>query len=100
MAVKSYNERLFSRGLRGYIHLARFRWLERCIHRFGLKPERVVELGCYDGRARWQGGRKKGKGSHMVNLVDARPALSVSAGIPAAAFSAAAGGVARCALRC
>ncbi len=56
MAVKSYNDRLFSRGLRGYIHLARFRWLERCIHRLGLRPERVIELGCYDGRAiEWLG---------------------------------------------
>ncbi len=54
--MKSYNERLFSRGLRGYIHLARFRWLERCVRRFGLNPQRVVELGCYDGRAiEWLG---------------------------------------------
>ena len=58
--MKTYNERLFSRGLRGYIHLARFRWLERCIRRFGPRPERVIELGCYDGRAiEWLGSAPK-----------------------------------------
>lgn len=48
---KSYNERLFSGGLRSWFHLARFRWLrEKCLQ-YNADLSVVVELGCYDGPA-------------------------------------------------
>lgn len=48
---EKYNERLFSNGIRKWIHMSRFHWLkEKCLK---YKPsfDVVVELGCYDGRS-------------------------------------------------
>jgi hypothetical protein len=46
-----YNERLFSGGLRARLHLARFEWLRGAIVRHRCSAKRVLELGCFDGRA-------------------------------------------------
>jgi len=47
-----YNERLFRKGFRAQVHLARFVWLKAMAAAYSeAKPLRVVELGCYDGRS-------------------------------------------------
>ncbi len=46
----SYNERLFGKGLRGYFHEARFRWLYQAMLRLQVKGGSVIELGCFDGK--------------------------------------------------
>jgi hypothetical protein len=48
---KTYNERLFTGGLRGWFHLARFHWLRRQCLIQRVDTCRVVELGCYDARS-------------------------------------------------
>ena len=45
-----YNERLFTKGIRGKLHLARFDWLSRSILRLKCEYQTVLELGCYDGK--------------------------------------------------
>jgi hypothetical protein len=74
----NYNERLFTRGFRSQVHLARFAWLNKMVTQtHGNRPLRVIELGCYDGRsidwlpvkpavydgfdANWEGGLDIGK---------------------------------------
>lgn len=50
---RDYNERLFSgRGLRSFVHLARYRWVKQKFSLYfnGTAPGRVLELGCYDGK--------------------------------------------------
>lgn len=49
-AAPSYNDRLFSGGLRSYFHFARFHWIADEIKRLNLPCESVLELGCFDGR--------------------------------------------------
>lgn len=52
MNDNGYNERLFSKGFRARVHLARFVWLRKMVGQFQPgKPLRVVELGCFDGRS-------------------------------------------------
>lgn len=47
-----YNERLFSgSGLRSYYHFARYHWLKAMLEKHGAQTLRIVELGCFDGRA-------------------------------------------------
>ncbi len=46
----TYNQRLFSGGLRGWVHAARFHWLGTTLKRLRHAPERVVELGCFDAK--------------------------------------------------
>jgi hypothetical protein len=45
-----YNTRLFSRGIRGWFHRARFKWLHAKLREFRHLPRRVVELGCFDAK--------------------------------------------------
>lgn len=45
-----YNERLFKKGLRGFLHNGRFEWIKKKFELLGLTEIRVVELGCFDGR--------------------------------------------------
>jgi len=45
-----YNERLFSGGIRSYLHLARFKWLKTEVTRRNCKVDFVLELGCFDGK--------------------------------------------------
>ena len=49
--METYNERLFGKGVRKKIHLARFNWLKRTCGEYSVSYNLVVELGCYDGRA-------------------------------------------------
>lgn len=46
----NYNQRLFSGGLRGFFHQARFNWLSQSLGEAGGPQENVIELGCYDGK--------------------------------------------------
>lgn len=50
-ARPSYNQRLFAGGLRTRRHLCRFVWVRRTLDALEIAPGRVLELGCYDGRA-------------------------------------------------
>lgn len=45
-----YNERLFSGGLRGYFHTARYRYVRDAIKRYKIDTRSVLELGCFDGK--------------------------------------------------
>lgn len=47
---KSYNERLFTKGWRGYFHEARFKWLYQTMHEMNIQDGNVLELGCFDGK--------------------------------------------------
>lgn len=49
--TSSYNERLFRKGVRKWLHEGRFRWLRRAMLRARLDRPLVVELGCFDGLA-------------------------------------------------
>lgn len=51
MSEATYNERLFSGGFRGWLHSGRFLWLRDIMNELAVRPEAVLELGCYDGRA-------------------------------------------------
>lgn len=46
----SYNERIFSKGLRSRLHLARFYWLQDKLKSFPSSDLSVLELGCYDAK--------------------------------------------------
>lgn len=74
-----YNERLFSGGLRGRLHGARFAWLNESLRRIQAPCVHVLELGCFDARslhylprkpdsylgldANWEGGLDQGRTS-------------------------------------
>lgn len=45
---RGYNDRLFSKGLRARLHLARFHWVQEIAKT--VPHEKVLELGCFDGR--------------------------------------------------
>jgi hypothetical protein len=47
---KAYNQRLFSGGLRKWIHQARFHWLNGSLRKLDCIPSSVIELGCYDAK--------------------------------------------------
>lgn len=47
---KSYNERLFNKGIRKYFHEARFIWLQKALKRLHIQQASLLELGCYDGK--------------------------------------------------
>ena len=44
------NERMFSGGIRGRLHLARFNWFAREIINRNCSYDAVLELGCFDGK--------------------------------------------------
>lgn len=46
----SYNDRLFSKGFRRRLHLARYYWVVEKLKSHHLSPKSVLELGCYDGK--------------------------------------------------
>ncbi len=46
----SYNERLFSGGLRGRLHNARYIWVAENIKKYHCDYENVLEIGCFDGK--------------------------------------------------
>lgn len=45
-----YNERLFSGGLRGWFHSARFHWVIHQVSKHKCSTSSVLELGCFDGK--------------------------------------------------
>jgi 2-polyprenyl-3-methyl-5-hydroxy-6-metoxy-1,4-benzoquinol methylase len=45
-----YNERLFSGGLRGKLHFARFQWFLSEVTKRNCATDSVLELGCFDGK--------------------------------------------------
>jgi cyclopropane fatty-acyl-phospholipid synthase-like methyltransferase len=46
-----YNERLFAgRGLRSWLHNARFHWFRGVVDRLSIRGERVLEIGCFDAK--------------------------------------------------
>ena len=48
--MSNYNQKLFSGGIRGYLHQMRFRWLKKHL----IEPENgysLFELGCFDCRS-------------------------------------------------
>jgi hypothetical protein len=47
---KTYNQRLFSGGIRKWIHEARFHWLNDSLRKLECVPSSVIELGCYDAK--------------------------------------------------
>jgi hypothetical protein len=47
---KSYNERLFKKGIRKYFHEARFYWLKKVLGQLKINSGEVIELGCHDGK--------------------------------------------------
>ncbi len=50
MAENDYNRRLFSGGIRGFMHNARFDWARDIVRTFNLPRISMIELGCFDGR--------------------------------------------------
>jgi hypothetical protein len=48
--TRSYNDRLFGPGLRGWIHRARFRWVATQYEKRSSSPPAVLEIGCFDGK--------------------------------------------------
>ena len=46
----AYNTRLFSSGIRRYLHLSRFYWLAHRLTQLNGVCSSVVELGCFDGK--------------------------------------------------
>lgn len=50
-SAPGYNERLFSRpGLRSYYHFARFQWVQKKVSDHLQSGQKMVELGCFDGK--------------------------------------------------
>lgn len=47
----AYNERIFSKGIRQKLHMARFEWLAESLLRLKCEYRTALELGCYDGKA-------------------------------------------------
>jgi hypothetical protein len=80
---EDYNDRLFSNGLRKWLHLARFYWLKNKLNKFSPSYDYVVELGCFDGRslrylpkkpkkyigfdANWEGGLETANENNNIN---------------------------------
>jgi len=48
--ARTYNQRLFSGGIRSFFHFARFNWVRSELKRLRTGCNSVLELGCYDGR--------------------------------------------------
>ena len=87
----NYTERLFSKGARKRLHLARFYWLERQTRNLRYPIRSVLEIGCFDGKAldflpnppkaytgidaNWEGGldiaREKYKGQQAFEFIEA-----------------------------
>lgn len=86
-----YNERLFEgRGLRQYLHSARFHWVCGAMVRNAISADTIVEVGCFDGKlldwlpafpsryvgidANWEGGlniaRRRFEGDERVTLIE------------------------------
>lgn len=85
---EDYNTRLFSRGLRGFLHTGRYRLMARWIAAHRIPCARVLELGCFDGKAiDWLPGRPARYEGFDANW-DGGLALARArwAGVPGVAF--------------
>lgn len=49
--MSSYNDKLFSGGIRGYLHQMRFRWLRKQLRKETDDSYSMFELGCFDCRS-------------------------------------------------
>ena len=89
---KTYNERLFGSGVRGYFHNARFKWLYFSLKKLKITKGSFLEIGCNDGRtlqflpfepikyvgydADWEGGlndsieKYKNTNNHFIKSVE------------------------------
>lgn len=50
LSESSYNERLFSGGLRGFLHNARYKWFVRRLKEQQIDYSSMLDLGCFDGK--------------------------------------------------
>jgi 2-polyprenyl-3-methyl-5-hydroxy-6-metoxy-1,4-benzoquinol methylase len=50
MNISNYNVRLFSGGIRAFLHRARYIWLQREITKKNIPHSSVLELGCFDAK--------------------------------------------------
>ena len=50
LSEAGYNERLFTNGIRGKLHIARFKWLAGSLLHLQCEYQTVLELGCFDGK--------------------------------------------------
>jgi len=47
----SYNDRLFKpKSIRKFLHLARFKWINKQLKKYKIEYKKVIELGCHDGK--------------------------------------------------
>ncbi len=85
MAKTKYEERLFSGGIRKYIHEARFKWLEKNCKYLVNKETKIIELGCFNGKsleflpnsfnnylgfdANWEGGLSEAKERYLSKKI-------------------------------
>lgn len=87
---KEYNERLFKKGWRKYLHESRYLWLHNKIKQLNVVSPSILELGCFDAKtidylpygfseyvgydANWEGGlvagQKKWKDDPNVQLIE------------------------------
>ena len=50
--LEGYNERLFNgKSFRSKLHLARYIWLQKKIDQYKCSTEKILELGCFDGKS-------------------------------------------------
>lgn len=95
--MSNYNDKLFSGGIRGYLHQMRFRWLRRHLN-VQANAYTLFELGCFDCRslryipkpthyvgadADWEGGLDSAKSNYdkvpWMELVIARSVQELTA---------------------
>jgi hypothetical protein len=87
---KEYNERLFKKGWRRYLHESRYLWLRKKLKQLELADVSILELGCFDAKtidylpfgfskyagydANWENGldlgKKRWKNNPAVQLVE------------------------------
>lgn len=87
---KAYNERLFKKGWRKYLHESRYLWLHNKLKQLNVVSPSILELGCFDAKtidylpfgfskylgydANWEGGliagQKKWKHDPNVQLIE------------------------------
>jgi hypothetical protein len=97
---KEYNERLFKKGWRRYLHESRYLWLRKKMKQLELADVSILELGCFDAKtigylpfgfskyvgydANWENGldlgKKKWKNNPAVQLVESNTVSGFNTG--------------------